>query len=229
MPDNIATVPLVLRPERAAARVRADVEYAPGVLADIYTPADDRPRPTIIFIHGGPVPNGAGPKKMQMFRDYGALAAGAGFTAMTFNHRFFGDAVGQAASDVAAAIDFACLQPEVDAERIVLWAFSGGAPFLKFGFNRPNVRAVVSYYGVLTGLHPEHCPPMFIARAGKDFETLNATVEEFVVEALRCNVELELMNHPDGEHAFDIRNDDDRSRAIIRRTFEFCRGQVVNR
>jgi len=37
---------------------------------------------------------------------------------------------------------------------------------------------------------------------------------------LRC---IELMNHPTGEHGFDILNNDEGSRAIIRRTIEFIR------
>lgn len=228
VPQSIATMPLVLRPPHRDTRLRSDIEYAPGVLADVYSPTEEGSYPTIVFIHGGPVPDGAGPKKMQLFRDYGVLAAASGFTAITFNHRFFGTAIEQAANDVAAAIEFACLQPEVDAERLFLWAFSGGGPFLKFGFDRGNVRAIVAYYAFLTGLadllrNGRRCPPMLIARAGRDQEALNASVEEFVAEALRRNVELELLNHPEGEHAFDLMNDNDRSRAIIRRTIEFIR------
>jgi len=227
MPD-IAAMPLVLRAPAAGVRVRQDVEYAAGVLADIYTAAGDAPRATIVFIHGGPVPDGAGPKKMQLFRDYGALAASSGFTGITFNHRFFGNSVEQATNDVAAAIEFACVQPEVDAERLILWAFSGGGRFLTFGFDRPNVRALVSYYAVLD-LPLERlrggakCPPTLIARAGKDGEALNASVEQFVIEAFHRNLELEVMTHPDGQHGFDMLNDDDCSRAIVRRTIEFIR------
>jgi hypothetical protein len=43
--------------------------------------------------------------------------------------------------------------------------------------------------------------------------------------ALSCDVPIELLNHPTGEHAFDVRNDDARSREIIGRTLEFIRGR----
>lgn len=66
-------------------------------------------------------------------------------------------------------------------------------------------------------------PPMFIGRAGKDFKPINAALEKFIEAALAHNVEIELMNHPSGEHGFDILNDDERSRAIIRRTIDFIR------
>ncbi|HUJ12362.1 MAG TPA: dienelactone hydrolase family protein [Thermoanaerobaculia bacterium] len=230
MPESIATKPLVLRPPQTRIRVRSDIEYAPGVLADVYAP-DDRPNAAIIFIHGGPVPDGAQPKNMQLFRDYGALAASSGFAAMTFNHRFFGSAIAQATKDVEEAIEFACVQPEVDAERLIFWAFSGGGPFLSFGFDQPNVRALVSYYAILASplerlRSGAHCPPMLIARAGKDHQALNASVDAFISEALTRNIELEVMAHPNGEHGFDLLNDDDRSRAIIRRTIDFIREHV---
>jgi acetyl esterase/lipase len=238
MPEPVATLPLVMPAPEVKTRVRRDVEYAPGVHADIFTPDDDAPHATIVFIHGGPLPDGARAKNMRVFRDYGALAAAAGFTAMTFSHRFYGTAIEQAAADVAAAIAFAEAQPEVDRERLFFWAFSGGGPLLTLAFDRPNVRAIVSYYAALDLITPElrarlspllhlqsgaHCPPMFIARAGKDHPQINASVEAFVAEALRRNVELELMTHVEGQHGFDILNDDDRSRAIIRRTFDFIR------
>ena len=66
-------------------------------------------------------------------------------------------------------------------------------------------------------------PPMFIARAGRDEANLNAGLDRFVQLALKNNVSLELFNHPDGQHGFDIENDDERSREILKRTIEFIR------
>lgn len=233
MPPEIAIRPLVLQPPHARFTVRRDVKYFQELEADIFAPEQAARRPAIIFIHGGPVPDGSKPKRMRVFSDYGALAATSGFTGIIFNHRFFGDALEQAANDVAALIEFARTQPEVDPQRIVLWAFSGGGPFLSFAFDG-GVRAIVSYYGVLDApiarLSPlqllksgSPCPPILIARAGKDHPQINHSVDVFLAEALRRNVELELLAHPNGEHGFDIVNDDDRSRAIIRRTIEFVR------
>lgn len=240
MPLDIATRPLVLPPPQAGIRVRRDAQYCEDLEADVFSPAADGRHPTIIFIHGGPVPDGAKPKRMRIYGDYGALAAASGFTGVTFNHRFFGDGIARAAADVAALLEFARVQPEVDPERVFYWAFSGGGPFLTFAFDRTDVRAIVAYYAVLDAPEPHarlspvkrlqsgaQCPPMFIARAGRDSPRLNETVDEFVAVALRRNLELELMTHPDGEHGFDILNDDDRSRAIIRRTFNFIREHAM--
>lgn len=42
-------------------------------------------------------------------------------------------------------------------------------------------------------------------------------------ESLLGGAPLELLNHPKGRHAFDILDDDDRSREIIARTFDFLK------
>lgn len=242
MPAEISIKPLVMPVPRADIRVRRDVIYRDDMDADIFRPADGERFPAIIFIHGGPIPDGARGQRMRMFSDYGPLAAAMGFTGIIFSHRYWGsEGILRSADDVAALIEFAHQQPEVDPERLVFWAFSGGGAFLSFAFNQHDVCAMVAYYAALDVITPElrarlspverlrsgaHCPPVFIARAGNDYPRLNATIDQFVAEALRRNVELELMTHAEGVHGFDVLNDDDRSRAIIRRTFEFIRGHA---
>lgn len=66
-------------------------------------------------------------------------------------------------------------------------------------------------------------PPMFIARAGLDDADLNAGLDHFVQNALKNNVSLELFNHPTGHHGFDIEDNNDRSREILKGTIEFLR------
>ena len=70
-------------------------------------------------------------------------------------------------------------------------------------------------------------PPMFFARAGLDNPNLNGGLDRFVQLALKNNVSLELFNHPDGHHGFDIEDDNERSREIMKRTIEFIRTHSV--
>jgi acetyl esterase/lipase len=71
-------------------------------------------------------------------------------------------------------------------------------------------------------------PPMFIARAGKDqIAGVNDSIDAFVAEALRRNVPVELMNHPDGRHGFDYLDDLPRTREIIERTIAFLKTQLA--
>ncbi len=63
--------------------------------------------------------------------------------------------------------------------------------------------------------------PLLIARAGLDQRDLNRYLDRFVIEAITQNAPLTLLNHPTGRHGFDILDDDDRSREIIKTTLEF--------
>jgi acetyl esterase/lipase len=229
---------------------------------DVYSPPEatrGAPLPVVILIHGGPVPPGASAKNMGVFLSYGELLAASGLKAVTFSHRFYGaGALADAGDDVAAAIAHVRSHADelgVAPDRIALWAFSGGGPFLSAPLRErwPFVRAIVAYYTVLDLQLPppgaasgitdetrrefsplrhvaaagEKTPPLFVARAARDNPWLNATIDGFVQEALARNVSLELMTHPAGQHGFDVLDDDDRSREIIARTVDFLKHHLA--
>jgi acetyl esterase/lipase len=142
----------------------------------------------------------------------------------------------------------------VDGGRIALWAFSGGGPFLAEPLReRPSwLKAVLAYYAALdlqqpppgadSGLSPElrelfsairglgddarGAPPVLVARAGLDHPWLNDGIDRFVQAAVSRGATLDLMNHPDGRHGFDILDDDARTREILRRTLDFLRDRL---
>jgi len=139
----------------------------------------------------------------------------------------------------------------VDKDRIVLWAVSAGGIFLSqpLGELPPYIRCLVAYYPVLDlqgmrkqtpqsvsdetlrefspvhhlGKNKKGTPPIFIARAGLDDAVLNAGVDLFIQTALSNNVTIDVANHANGHHGFDIEDDNDRSRDIIKRTLEFIK------
>jgi acetyl esterase/lipase len=144
----------------------------------------------------------------------------------------------------------------IDDERLALWAFSGGGALLAASLRDrpPWLRAIVAYYAILDleqpppgergGISPEMrqafsavrslgqdahtTAPMFIARAGLDNPWLNATIDRYAQAALDGGATIDLLNHPEGRHGFDILEDDERSRQIIRRTLAFLRDQLGN-
>ena len=215
-------MPLLYPSSGTAAAVRENVPCG-DVLADVYLPAAT-PAPMVFLIHGGPIPQGAQMKNIPLFRDYGQLLAGEGFVAVTFNHRYY------AANDLAASVaDVTAVIDELrgDADDVVLWAFSGGGPLLSLGFDKPYVRALVSYYAVLDGdpiaRAAEIRVPMLIARAGRDMPQVNEPLKRFLDAAFEHGVDVELLNHAEGEHGFDVVTDDARTRQIISRTLTFLR------
>jgi acetyl esterase/lipase len=139
----------------------------------------------------------------------------------------------------------------VDKDRIVLWAFSAGGIFLSQPLREmpAYLRGIVAYYAILDmqgspqnappsvtpemlrEVSPVHhlaqskqtIPPIFIARAGLDNADLNAGTDRFVQTALAKNASVEVINHAAGQHGFDIEDDNDRTREIIRRTLEFIK------
>jgi acetyl esterase/lipase len=70
--------------------------------------------------------------------------------------------------------------------------------------------------------------PLFVARAGRDeFPRLNDTLDRFLAHALACNLPLTLVNHPTGPHAFDLVDDSETSREIVRRILAFVRFHLL--
>jgi len=66
-------------------------------------------------------------------------------------------------------------------------------------------------------------PPMFIVRAGLDNAALNRSIDRLVAAAIDKNVSLDFLNHATGHHAFDILDDNIRSREIIQATLDFMK------
>lgn len=138
---------------------------------------------------------------------------------------------------------------EVDADRIGVWAFSAAGPFAVAPLlrERPaHVRALAGFYTIwdLTpfrdvdpppseaaitewsaspalGESAAGLPPVFVARAGRDGARLLAGTDRFLARALELGVDVQLHDHPTGQHGFDLRDDDARSREIIRAALDF--------
>lgn len=214
------------------------------LLFDIYHPAEQsKAAPAVILIHGGPIPANllTNPKDWGLFQSFGRLLGASGLAAITFNHRFFGlDKAPEALVDIQDLVGHVVSNGEalgVDADRLCLWVFSGGGIFLA-SFLRETpapVRCLVAYYAVLHASTPQFSaatqlaeasssiPPLLVARAGRDLPQLNEGTDYFVQQALKENVALDLLNHATGQHGFDGRDGDERTRDILRRTIEFIR------
>ena len=159
----------------------------------------------------------------------------------------------ESASDVGDAIKYLRENADsfgLDPDRLCLWAVSGGGPLLAAPMRRrPDyLKCIVAYYArldmrgskaaeevlgreALVALSPvaaleevdSLAIPIFVARAGRDDPGLNQSIDDFIATALSREVPLELHNHPQGPHAFDLLDDSPRSKEIIERTMAFAR------
>jgi hypothetical protein len=138
----------------------------------------------------------------------------------------------------------------IDATRMGLWASSGNVPLALSALMDPAhgaFRCAALCYGLTldldgstavaeaaraygfanpaAGRSIDDLPtgvPTFLARAGQDqFAGLNAAMDGFVAHALRRNLPITVINHPSGPHAFDLFDDSETSREIVRQVLRF--------
>jgi acetyl esterase/lipase len=141
---------------------------------------------------------------------------------------------------------------QVEKDALGLWVFSAGGPFGLSTALRTTphyIRALVSYYGLLDlrSLRPivpatvtdatlqelsplyyleqdvQNIAPLFIVRAGLDQPDLNSIIDNFIVKAFAQNVSITAVNHATGHHSFDILDNNERSREIIKQTLDFIK------
>ncbi len=224
----------------------------PLVRMDVYVPADlqaDERRPVVMLVHGG-VPASLPVKDMGAYRSWGRLIAAQGMVAVTFTHRLRWpiSQVSESAADVRAAIDFAranASEFHAHPDRMCIAAYSAGGPLLTVALQdeRRYVRCQLAIYPLMdvqgfgvadeakfaleTYVDQPSFPPLFLARAGRDaIPTLNERLDAFIGSAIAANAPITVVNHPTGAHGFDVANDDERSREIIRAALAFMKAHL---
>jgi hypothetical protein len=142
----------------------------------------------------------------------------------------------------------------IDTGQVGVWSCSGNVPnALGFLAGRPSLRCAALCYGYTLDLEGstvvadaaarfgfvtpdgthwlDDLPaiPMLIVRAGADaFPGLNDSQTAFCRAALARDLPVRLIEHATGPHAFDIVDDSDRSRAVIREVLDFLRDQLCD-
>jgi acetyl esterase/lipase len=213
---------------------------------DLYPPDADGPRPAVVLVHGGPVPEDGRPtpRDWASFVGYGRYLAGQGVVAATVDHRLHGlGDFGRAAEDIAEAVELVRADPRVDPDRVALWFFSAGG-LLSAGWLAappPWLRCVAATYPLLaplpnwgfaddrfrpaaalrTGLRGTGRPPVVLTRVELERAEITATVEEFLAAAEESaaagsTVEIELIDVVGGHHGFETLDHTGEARAAVR-------------
>jgi len=204
---------------------------------DSYWPADSGsdPKPVIVFVHGGPIPESLRPtpRDWPVYLGYGALAASRGAVGVTFDHRLHSEAAFPAAADdIFSAVGRARALPGVDADRVALWFFSGGGLLAADWLSEPPswLRCIALTYPVLAPIpgldvdarfRPVDAVrgagqlPILLTRVGRERPPIAATVDAFTAEAEIHQVRLTVIDVPEGQHGFDSLDHDETSRAAV--------------
>ena len=246
---DVTTAPLVYRPPGVdAVTVMADLDYGsgdPSLRMDVYRPVGMGPWPAVLFIHGDGDPEWLrGAKDWGSYTGWGRAVAACGMLGVTFSHRSWEGLqhIQRKVTDVEAAIRFVQSKGRslgAEPGRYAIWSASAGVPVGLSTAIRTGVDCAVAYYGPMDirawsddpraaevspmALLEQGCdvPPLLVARAGLDNEQLNESIDAFVNAAWEKDLPVELFDHSEGHHGFDVVDDDERSREIIAETLAF--------
>ena len=210
-------------------------------------------RPAVLFVSGYPDPGfeaivGCKFKEMEAYVSWSRLVAASGMIAVTYsNHEPVAD-LGRLLTHLrenAAAFG-------IDERRVGVWACSGNVPValsrlvqaddvqfaagvLCYGpmFDPDGAAGIASAAARMGFAYPiagktvDDMPrelPLMIVRAGKEsMPGLNDTIDRFIGLALTRNLPLTLLNHASAPHAFDIVDNSETTREVIRLVLGFLR------
>jgi acetyl esterase/lipase len=237
-----------------SAVVQRDQRW-PGshLVFDVYSPPERALRPVVLFVHGDAPPERLqNMKEHPQYTSWGRLVAASGLVAVTFNRR--STEGGSRATEAEAGAEVRTMLEGlrdrgdaygIDGERLGVWVCSAGPPTVvpMLLRERPScVHCLVVYYGLLDvpdaprysavatledAAEVHATLPMLIVRAGQDRPHFLASIDRFIAVALSRNVPFELINHAEGEHAFEGRTDTPRTREAIARTLDFLRWHLT--
>jgi dienelactone hydrolase len=231
---DVTSQELVYRiPGMDAVSVRREVPYkktdSGQLKLDLYYPADFREgslRPAVVFVNGVGDQPGSKLKDWGPYRSWGRLIAASGWIAVTFEAR---GPYKESRPDIRDLFRF--LQSDgarlgVDAGGLAAWACSGnvysGLPVLMEDVG-PGVLCAVVYYGSSPAEKIRTDLPVFFVRAGRDSRTLNADIDRLTARAAAAGAPWTLVQAPNSHHAFDVLDETEESRRIVRQTLDFFR------
>jgi hypothetical protein len=216
---------------------------------DFYRPAGTARTGGLLFVHGGPGPDGLEvmPRDWPVYRGYATAAARRGLVAAVVDHSLIRgfDQLVTAADEVEAAVGVLRSDPRVDPDRVALWFFSGAGLLAgEWLDSRPDwLRAVALTYPLLAtppgvdelvnavevigkydrsgGVGPASSSvlPVLLTRAGLEHEELAGPVAEFVSAGGSA---LDIIDVPKGHHGFDMLDHTEESRAAVTKALDWA-------
>jgi acetyl esterase/lipase len=222
--------------------------YREDLAMDLYRPATGSgPWPVVVLLHG--VTPDPSPKDFGGLVGWGQALAASGMAAAVINYRPDDTlADQQGIEDVRAAVQLLRDQAadlELDGSRLALLGFSAGGPSLATAaFDPANqpVRALAGLYPVLNTAKiggetdvaatlvdqaEERNIPMLLAYGADDaVPGVNSALPLLRRAPATERGQLRIVTHQAGGHAFDVNNQDARSRAIIQQVLTFLAGRL---
>ena len=201
----------------------------------------------VLFVSGFPDPGferhfGCRVMEMASYESWARLVAASGLVAVTYANR-------EPAADFTAVLRHLhkhAADLGVDPKRIAILAFSGNVPTALgallvgaevpiagaalccgYMFDADAAASQIGFANPCAGRSVREMDPrvpLLVVRAGQDQTPgLNATIDRFVADALSRDLPVTLVNRAGAPHAFDLLDDTDETRHVIRTILEFLR------
>ena len=229
--------------------VTYDVYYPPGVVPG-------RRHPAVLIVYGysdAGLPNVFGRlfKEMGQTVSWAQLIAASGLVAILYSNREPVDD----AQRVLQHLRENAADLGIDATRLGLWAASANVPlalWILMQHERHDVKCAVLYCGYMLDLNgatsvadmqknfPFANPgagktmddvrtdvPLLVVRAGGDQFGVNESLDSFIAGALHRDLPVRMINHARAPHAFDLFEDSEATREIIREILRFMQFHLV--
>ena len=226
-----------------------DVYYPPGAAVD------DR-HPAVLIVYGysdAGLPNvfGRSFKEMGQTVSWARLIAASGMAAILYSNR---EPVDDVQSVLRHIRDHAA-SLRIDGARLGLWAASGNVPLALWLLMQKEwaaLKCAVLYSGYMLDLNgatsvadmqknfPFANPcagksmddvrndvPLLVVRAGRDQFGVNESLDSFIAAALQRDLPVRMINHAGAPHAFDLFDDSEATREIIREILRFLQFHLV--
>jgi tetratricopeptide (TPR) repeat protein len=233
-PDLLKGECVLRLPGMDKVRVRGGIPFKTAgdrpLAFDLYLPpgASGPPPPVVVFANGVGDPDPA-LKDWGIYKSWARLAAVSGMAAVLHNSR-----QGHAAEDLAdlfATLRNKSKELRIDTNDVCVWACSANVQnAMPYAMDPKNefIKAVVLYYGALDPELIRGDLPLLVGRAGLDVQRFNASIDAYVAKAVTANAPVTTVNLPGGHHAFDLVDDNDASRAVVRQTLTFMRDHLTS-
>lgn len=185
-------------------------------------------------------------KDWQMIISWAELIAASGMVAVTYQTKYSPSE----SKILLSYLSKNAAQFNIDINRIAVFGCSGNALAAQsiMHYENYNIRCAVLYYGLLLTPDQKYFEeinsaqesigfylsdleqsddipsdiPILVTRAGKDQNPIiNMSIDHFLSEAVKSNAKITFINYSEGQHDFDVLDDTENSRIIIRQTVDF--------
>jgi len=203
---------------------------------DLYLPTS-APAPTVLMVHGGPVPRDrqVRPPDWPAYRGYGALLAQAGLVGGMFEHGFVDEqTLGTAQENIRDAAKALRAHPCVDPDQFGMWFFSAGGLFMGSVLADPAAWGVAAVAGTYAAVaHPDvHDPalpaatitaqlsniPLLLVLPEHDFDWIVTASTQLLERCAAGRRTVEVIEVSGGHHGFETVDDTDLARDAVRRS-----------